>query len=292
MARGCPVRVRIVVTVALASCAPPPPPQAPVAESELIDRGTYDSKIAALRSTLARSHIELDVGPVLRTCDGTDTLGCVRCEIAARTDTAGIDPDMIDAISIAFAHYPSKVLAAANLEHVALCRKIRYEARSDDNDPAGLAVLAERRMLISIEHFTTDRVREGFTIEQVVHHELFHALDYGSLSGHWKGDTDWLALNPPGFSYRDPAAPSDRPAGFVDTYATTNEMEDRASTFEYLIGQPQKLCEIAKVDPAVRRKVGLVWHRVSAVTGDELLRQSAPCVDWVPRPKATKPKRR
>src|SRR5262249_21743107 len=124
----------------------------------------------------------------------------------------------------------------------------------------------------------SERVHEGFTIEQVVHHELFHALDYGALSGTWERDTDWLALNPPGFAYRDPAAPSDRPPRLVDVYATPHEMGDGASTSESLIGQPEKLCEIAKADPVVKRKVRLVWHRVSAVTGEELLRQSAPCI--------------
>jgi len=104
------------VVCAIAACAPPPPPATPTASADLIDPATYASKTASLRATLARSRIDLDVGPVLRTCDGTDTLGCVRCEIAARTDTAGIDPEMIDAVAIAFAHYPSKVLAAANLE--------------------------------------------------------------------------------------------------------------------------------------------------------------------------------
>jgi hypothetical protein len=286
--------VRILAIVGVVACAPPRPAP-PQPQVDLIDAATYESKIAALRATLARSRVELDGGPVVRACGGVDSRGCVRCEVAARTDTAGFDPEMIDAVAIAFAHYPSKVLQAANLEHVALCKQIRYEA-GDDTTPAGVAILGERRMLISIEPFSTERVHEGFTIEQVVHHELFHALDYGALSGTWERDTDWYALNPPGFAYRDPATASDRPRGFVDAYATTSEMEDRASTFEYLIGQPTKLCEIAKADPIVKRKVGLVWRRVAAVMGDELLRQSAPCVDWLaparPARKPTKPPRR
>ena len=83
-----------------------------------------------------------------------------------------------------------------------------------------------------------------------------------------------------------------RPAGFVNVYATTNEVEDRASTFEYLIGQPSRLCEIAAHDPTVARKVGVVWKRVAKVMSEKLLRRYAPCVDWIdgrkPKPKPSK----
>src|SRR5262245_10217059 len=247
--RAMPGDVRSWVFVVLAGCAPPRPPEPPRSEVDVIDPATFASKIGGLRATLARSHVELDREAVLRSCRGTDTLGCVRCDVATRADTAGVDPDMIDAVSIAFAHYPSKVLEAAHLEHVALCRQIRYEGRADDENPAGLAVLGDHRIMISIEHFATARMHDGFTIEQVVHHELFHALDYVALPGYYANDDEWRALNPPGFAYRDPAPLDGRRPGFVDAYATTNEKEDRASTFEYLIGQPAKLCELAKTDP-------------------------------------------
>src|SRR5262245_40601823 len=283
-----PGDVRSWVFVVLAGCAPPRPPEPPRSEVDVIDPATFASKIGGLRATLARSHVELHREPVLRAGRGPDTLGCVRRDVATRADTAGVDPDMIDAVSIAFAHYPSKVLEAAHLEHVALCRQIRYEARDEDTNPAGLAVLGDHRILISIEHFATARVRDGFTIEQVVHHELFHALDYVALPGHFHGDDEWRALNPPGFSYRDPAPRDGRPAGFVDAYATTNEMEDRASTFEYLIGQPAKLCDIAKGDPVLRGKVAVVWRRFAILAGEDLLRQTAPCVDWIKKPPAKK----
>ncbi|HSD89510.1 MAG TPA: hypothetical protein VLB44_18395 [Kofleriaceae bacterium] len=237
----------------------------------------FSARSARLRATLARNHIAIDTEPVIETCAGSDLHGrCVRCDVAGVADTAGFDPDMLDAISLAFAVYPEKALAGMHLEHVALCSKIRF---SDEPDvgPAGVAMLGERRVLVSIEPFHGGLDYETFTIEQVVHHELFHMLDDAAQPGA-HADREWAALNPKGFAYRDPADKQVRPDGFVDGYATTNDDEDRASTFEYLMGQPDKLCELAKHDPILAAKTRVVWKRAAKVVGERLLRRSAPCV--------------
>lgn len=283
----------LAVASTLVACRLPPaaePPHPPAA-GNLIDQATYDSKIAGLRATLARSGVAIDSAPVLTSCTAADARGCMRCDLATRDQTAGVDPDMIDGVAIAFARYPTRVLQAAKLEHVALCRQIRFE-HDDDTPPAGVAVIADHRILVSVEQFI-DSPGDYFTIEQVVHHELFHLLDYETLGERYSGDDrEWNALNPPGFAYRDPATETKPPAGFVDAYATTNEREDRASTFEYLIGQPQRLCELADHDPIVAGKVRMVWTRIAKVTGTELLRRSAPCAERFVGPPPKKPRAR
>lgn len=255
-----------------------------VQPADLMDPVVYDQHTASLRATLGRNHIELDAGPVVRSCaphHGVDD--CVRCEIANRQDTSGIDPDMIDAVAIAFARYPADVLKAATLEHVSLCHKIRYDHEHGPNS-AGIAIIGEKRLMISIETFRGD-----FTLEQIVHHEMFHLIDHAMLGAKAFDDDEWHALNPPAFAYADPAADTRaRPPGFVNSYATTNELEDRASVYEMIMGQPQALCEIMAIDPLVRAKVKTIRTRVARIMGARRL-PSEQCAKPPPPPRMKSP---
>jgi hypothetical protein len=284
------------VWIALTACAPTsvphrdfhPEPNVPASmphgdfrhePNHLIDVQTYASRTAGLRATLTRSHIAMDAGPTIDTCRGDHGPGCMRCEVAGRVDTADVDPDMIDGVSIAFAQYPQSMLEATKLEHVALCKTIRLYGKTDEL--SGVAVYDDHRVVISLENFVGKRHDDGgpFTIEEVVHHELFHLLDHAAFGATFALDFEWDALNPESFAYRDPAVPQARPTGFVNTYATTNEPEDRASTYEYLMGHPDKLCAIARADPIVLAKVRVVWNRVAGVAGEAFLRRYAGCVE-------------
>jgi hypothetical protein len=272
--------VRIAFVLALVpgfvACGQPAQRVGPAEPVELIAPDDFASRISGLRATLARSRIEIDDVPVIETCRGSDTAGkCVRCEVVTRERTNGLDPDLLDAVSIAFAHYPPGTLAKANIQHVALCRSIRFSDNPDDG-PAGLAMLGDRRILVSVEHFI-DRHVDGFTVEQIVHHEVFHMFDT-----HLENDNEWKALNRPGFVYKDPAG-SDRPSGFVNSYATTSDAEDRASTFELLVSDPQKLCSLAAHDPVLAKKTKLVWKRMARAIGDTPLKRWAACVAKIVR---------
>jgi hypothetical protein len=273
--------------------AGPPPAALPALvanePANLIDADTYTARVASLRATLARSGIELDTRRVISVCGAHHGIDdCMRCDVASRADTSGVDPDMIDAVALAFARYPTSVLTAAHLQHVALCRRIRYDHDHGEGvNPAGVAIFEDARLVVSIEFFS-DQVHEGysdFTIEQVVHHELFHMLDRASHGEQVYADHEWHALNAPSFVYRDPS-PSGvpRPPGFVDSYATTSELEDRASVFEYLMGQPAKLCEIARADPIVAAKTRMVWSRAARIMGAQRLPREAMCAGRKPTP--------
>ncbi len=270
-------------------CAPTMPP-APPAPTNLIDDSVFGAKIAGLRATLARHAVDIDTAPpVIDTCSAEryhegDRAGCVRCEVATAANTAGVDPELIDGVSIAFGAYPPVLIQAAGLEHVALCRTIRIIGEGDAHPPAGVAVVDQHRLLISIEQFVEGApAYRDFSVQQVVHHEVFHLFDAATAPDVFRTtDRVWHGMNPRGFEYHDPAIRTEaRPTGFVNHYATTNEKEDRATVFEYLLGQPAVLCEIAHRDPAVAAKATAVWKRVAKVTGDQLLRLHAPCVDWL-----------
>lgn len=285
-----------VVVVALAvGCHGGTPPAQPTAEpANLIDGETYTERIAGLRATLARHHVQIDTQLDIETCavdqNHVRLRGrCVRCEVASRENTGGVDPSLIDAIAIAFAAYPPSLIAASQLEHVALCRTIRIDG--DDRPPSGVAIADQHRLLISVEHFVEGAGQyQDFSIGQVVHHEVFHLFDHATSGAAVDADREWVATNPRGFVYRDPAITATaRPPGFVNHYATTNAREDRATVFEYLLGQPARLCEIANADRIVAAKARVVWKRVAKVVGAKLLRQHAPCFDSIgkkaPRPR-------
>lgn len=276
----------------------PPPPAPPVT---LVDDSVFGAKIAALRATLGRHGVDIDiVPPVIDSCapgrahDGER--GCVRCELATRANTAGVDPDLIDGVSIAFGAYPPVLIQTTKLEHVALCRTIRIIGTEERDQPAGVAIADQHRLMISIEQFVDGApAYRDFSVQQVVHHEVFHLFDEATAPELFATtDTSWHALNPRGFAYHDPAIHTEsRPRGFVNDYATTNEKEDRATVFEFLFGQPAVLCEIGHADPTVAAKVTAVWKRIAKVGGAQLLRQHAPCVDWVgAKPPTRKPPKR
>jgi hypothetical protein len=278
----------------VAGCHGVTPVQPTPEPTNLIDGETYAARIAGLRATLARNGVDIDTEPEIESsAAGRDHASlhgrCVRCEVATRENTGGIDPTLIDAIAFAFGAYPPSLIKASQLEHVSLCRTIRMD--DGERAPAGVAIAEQHRLLISLEHFVDGAGQyEHFGIGQVVHHEVFHLFDHATSGSAVDDDREWVAHNPRGFGYRDPAvADAVRPPGFVNRYATTNAREDRATVFEYLLGQPTRLCEIAEVDRVVAAKTRLVWKRVAKVVGNKLLRQHAPCFAAVGKKRRGKP---
>jgi hypothetical protein len=85
-------------------------------------------------------------------------------------------------------------------------------------------------------------------IKNVIHHELFHFIDYiedGLLYG---PDPDWESLNTPNFTYGDGGANNRvwKPLelgvqGFLNFYSTTGVEEDKAEIFSFLMNSPDKI---------------------------------------------------
>jgi hypothetical protein len=282
-----------MVLLALAACVPPP--QQPYREPILpegLPGPTYNSRVVALRTTLGRAAIRLEMrGEVeeVKTpgCySRSEFSGCAVCELVGEDDP--LDGAVLESLVTAFDRYPSDVLEATHVDKVALCKDIVYR------DPAGKKVagtidVEERRLLISLKAFFNhdyEWASQWYTTEHIVHHELFHLFEHERMRTEFDDDPEWRLMNPPGFVYTN-AAQETRPAGFVNEYATTNEVEDRASVFEMIMSTPDELCAIAKDDEVVRTKVELVWRRAAALVGDSFMRVRAPCVDWIEdRPEA------
>jgi hypothetical protein len=254
-------------------CQPPKAPEIPQPDLAQLDPVVADPAVgkamAGLKATLGRFSIELDEGPKVDLCAGESNPKCVVCDVVVE----GADPDLIDEVGIAMSLYPPKLLAATGIQRVAVCRRFHT---TDSPVPAGLANLSGHRLLINLDGWVEGR--DGNSVAEVVHHEVFHFFDWELLHENATADAEWHALNPRGFAYQD-AAGVIRPDGFVDAYASTAEMEDRASTYEYVMARSKQLCEIAAADPVVANKVGVVWARIAAVAGPRFLRAHAACAE-------------
>ena len=253
--------------VVVLGCGPLPHAGSP--EPVIPEDPAFRERTATLRATLARNGIQLDDEATIMTCESVDAdRKCARCDVATGMD--GIDPDLVDRVALAIASYPDVLLRAARIERFALCRELRYIG--EDDGPVGLAELANRRIMISVGYL--DR-GGGRGVEQVVHHEFFHLFDFATL-GAAMADRQWSALKPRGFEYRDPVTAGRPPNGFVNAYATTDEMEDRASVYEYMMSVPD-LCTLAARDRVVAKKVKIIGRRIAAVAGKAFVKKHTRC---------------
>ncbi len=246
---------------------------------------TWNSRVVALRTTLGRSAIRLEVrgtNDVLRgsTCDEPTATrvqsGCVRCELAGETEP--LDSAVLDAVKASFDRYPTPVLDATHIDKVALCRSLSYDDFPDSR-VIGTVDLRERRLFVSVAPFmNTEYDATGpVTTEDIVHHELFHLMEFERMGGVYQDDPEWRLQNPIGFVYDAAGEQAPRRAGFINPYASTNEIEDRASIYQYLMARPEELCELMRTDDVVRAKTRLVWTRIAAITEDTFLRERAAC---------------
>ncbi len=242
---------------------------------------TASRQLARLQATLTRMGIALDSEPVIRSC-GANEKWCYRCDVAVLDDE--LEPAQIDRIERAFARYPQSMIDAADLKHVALCHSIRMGAFGHEAEPwrspTGLAIAEQQRIMVSIEPLVVFKGLFGDNvIERGVHHELFHLFDVHELGPRAAADDAWLAVNPYDFVYG--ADVDDDPLrGFVSQYATKDQHEDRASTYEHLMEEQAELCMLVADDPILAAKTAIVWNRVARVAGEDLLPNRAPCAGW------------
>ena len=282
-ARCAGVRWGFVAMFALLGCgglpriAPPeiPPPVYPE---------TYNTRIANLRTTLGRSGIALRVAGIDKTFE---TVRDTKCVLAG--ETTRVDGTVLEATTHAFSLYPTDVLEAAKIEYVALCTDLEQE--SDIAHPAGVADVESHGLLISLRYFIDwNYSSDGkFTVDDIVHHELFHLIEGAHYLSDMASDSEWQLFNPLGFEYVQKGTlagggigKEPRRDGFVNSYAMTNVMEDKASTYEFMMSRSLELCELAREDETLKVKSRIIWRRLlKAVGTDAFLRMQAPCIDWL-----------
>src|SRR5262245_25743608 len=190
--------VRRCLLVVLAACG------APVARSPTpalaLDTETSSSASAAreLCASLERLHIVLEWRDgdttALQTpaCGDLSAVGsCVTCELVGEH----LDPLAFTTIAEAFARYPAEVIAASRIERVSLCRNIA-SASLEPKQYGGPAENATHRMLVGADPHTP-----ASYFERVVHHELYHLVEFAHQPDLQADDPEWAHANPDGFTY-------------------------------------------------------------------------------------------
>jgi hypothetical protein len=153
--------------------------------------------------------------------------------------------------------YPQHMLGAAGVTRVILCRNL-----TRDNAAVGGVFDYEN----GIVYLNCSDVSDLHQFCWKLHHELFHAFEYGRRREFAGGQ--WTSLNPTGFDYPSASSTTDvfnGAAGFVSTYAMTDEIEDRAETFSCLMVDPDLIAARAETDPVIRAKVQWIKAFVRSV---------------------------
>ena len=111
-----------------------------------------------------------------------------------------------------------------------------------------------------------------YSFVESLHHELYHYIEkYMFYRG--ANYTTWNSLNPVGFNYgKTNTAISyvntqDPYASFVNIYAQTDEYEDRASTFEYMMSPSEASCLVTGT--TIWKKAKYMCEQIDAVFQSE-----------------------
>jgi len=272
---------------------------------------SYQARVAQLRAALAVDSIELETAteaaavlirtsacanlPAIVHVDGMTLVinehGCFRCELASDSSETGDVANVVAGYAAAVASYPPELIRASGIEHVALCWSLAGD--SEDGAPSqpdmmevgGTVDLHAHRLLLALEPLSYGYESVGLRGDEVLHHELFHILDVAAMAKVSLDDDAWLAVNPPGFSYRGLEEEDESGlAGFIVPHATANDREDRASVYQWLVARPNELCAEAETDPVIAAKARLIWTRIRAITpaSEAFLARQAPCfATWI-----------
>ena len=165
-------------------------------------------------------------------------------------------------LSSELALYPVNILERCKIRRIVLCSKLRC----DGEVAMGCVTpdcLAANGLFIDGEYSSPFTYLEHLkTSEHVIHHELFHAIDYQLYFG--LTDQDWPKLNDPSFEYIGNIRPiyiqgspgySDYKPGFASAYGMSHAHEDKAEVYARLIMSYSYMKSRVQKDLVLKRKV-------------------------------------
>lgn len=107
-----------------------------------------------------------------------------------------------------------------------------------------------------------------YSFTESLHHEIYHYIEkYMYAKG--ANYTTWNTLNPIGFNYGETnnsysfASTGNINASFVNNYAQTDQYEDRASTFEYMMDDTEASC--LQTGTPIWKKAKYISEQIDAV---------------------------
>ena len=216
--------------------AVPPPPAEPAPRASQPER----------RLNQARSELE----ELTRTCgltvkapregSGQENREGVRVQGPTEEDYQFGLPLLVEELQL----YPKSLLRRLRLR-IVLGRNITHDGRAVGGLGNGLSIFLDLDS------------RSAYYLRRTIHHELMHAFDAQERT---ELDQVWATLNAPGARYTGPVAPYrnrgmiENHPGFISGYARTNEREDRAEVFSYLVMDYGGVERRAEKDPHLAAK--------------------------------------
>ncbi len=107
-----------------------------------------------------------------------------------------------------------------------------------------------------------------YSFVESLHHEVYHYIEKYMYS-RGANYTTWNTLNPQGFNYGTTnsslsyASTGNSNASFVNNYAQTDQYEDRASTFEYMMATSEASC--LATGTTIWKKAKYICEQIDAV---------------------------
>jgi hypothetical protein len=154
-----------------------------------------------------------------------------------------------------FGKYPGDLFGLAGLKRVVFCRELSLNGQAR----AALGDTENGTLYIDVRSGTYSETYR----RKVIHHEFYHLIDAASRDN--PGDADWVAMNPPNFSYGSEGAggPGDNKSaqitnpvpGFVNAYSLLALVEDKAEIFANLMVNDLKVRLLLKKDGILQAKV-------------------------------------
>jgi hypothetical protein len=170
---------------------------------------------------------------------------------------------VLDVVSEELRRYPASLLARAGLRYLLLCSGFRQ---------GGVAIS-------SLPNFEStlvlDTSMKGEFLRRVVHHELFHFVDFAD-DGRMAEDNAWESLNDRFFTYGNggrwergagAAVFGSGRTGFPSEYAMSALQEDKAEVFSFMMSAPAELHVRTARDPILREKVQAVHRTLESFAG-------------------------
>lgn len=158
------------------------------------------------------------------------------------------------------ARYSPERLEAAGLQRVVLAADLRESGKLISSLPN-----------VSGSLLLDGSVPESF-LARLVHHEIFHFLDFADADRHheddaWSQENHLFAYGEGGRSVRSPRASelTDEMPGFLTRYAMSAVEEDKAEVFSLLMTRPADVRGRAHADEVVRAKVRRMNEKLARV---------------------------
>lgn len=183
-----------------------------------------------------RNFIQEKYGVFIRYGSETEGYSVGGLNTVAMVDEVAIQSSLTSMINV-LELYPENFFSEMNAGGFSL--NIYLVQRYSSGNVTGVTDHSARNVIISL---ATD-----FSLADSFNHEVFHYIDYYIEDKGGKYNS-WNSFNPSGFEYGNVVSDYSynrtfsEDAFFVNNYAQTDQFEDRASTFEYMMAPTKASC--------------------------------------------------